>query len=498
MPTSNDEPVITRGMFAGWVAAALLGGLVASGVSRLWPNDPPSVRQTASGSKDSAPGLPTSGSREFTEFFPPLSAVEQRIEKALDEPVSCDFVNTPLTEVVKFFAKSIPVNIGIDTESLTEAGIEINTRITRKANNLRLRSALHWILSPLALTTVIEDDSVKITTVANAQGKLFTRTYPVADLCRIPSEKGVYDVQCLIQLIEEGTSEPWQNTVGMGGVITDLPSTGSMTIRQTANGHREVLDLLRSLRRAQRQDLALLDDATLKRWDEQRASAAAAAIPRPTPVEFVEVIDTRQSDAERRIEQALDKSITVNFQQTPLTEVVEFLGKQLAIHVLLDNESLNSEGIGTDTPISLQLNPITARSLLPLLFRPLQLDFVVEHDVLLVTTYVRSRERLTARTYPVADLIGPTRDFQSLIRALEETTKGPWQNKVGDGGTVCELWETGSLVVQQTRSGHEEVLQVIRSQREALRHNPNSIRQPSSPATPRKKNINGNPGGGYF
>ncbi len=212
-----------------------------------------------------------------------------------------------------------------------------------------------------------------------------------------------------------------------------------------------------------RGNLQLACKQTLKKWDEQRAVAAGSLLKRPAaPVEFLEVIGTMPSEAEQRLEKALDKTVSIGFSNTPLTEVVVVLAKQLSINVVLDNKALAEEGIAPDTSVTLQLQQITARSALELLLRPLGLASGSEHEVLLVTTVAKEKEKLVSRTYPVSDLIGPNENYGSLIQMLESGTSGPWLDRDGEGGNVTELVTTGSLVVRQTASVQRQVLGLLR------------------------------------
>ncbi len=450
------------------VVSSLLGGLIALGLFGLWrfafpgPLNRPEPTATAT-----TAAMPPSGSVEFVEFLPPLSPQEQRIEATLEKSLDCDFTDTPLYDVVPFFAEYASIKMVIDVNALTEEGIAPDTPITRKLDGLRLRSLLHLILTPLQLAAIPKHDVLLVTTLAKAKQHLVTRTYPVSDLCHFPGYEGP-DFQSLIRIIEEETSGPWQTRDGEGGTLTDLEASGSVSVRQTYQVHREILELLRSLRVAQRGNLQLAGKQTLKKWDEQRAVAASSLLKRPAaPAEFLEVIGTMQSEAEQRLEKALDKTVSIGFLNTPLTEVVVVLAKQLSINVVLDNNALTEEGIAPDTSVTLQLQQITARSALELLLRPLGLASVREHEVLLVTTASKEKEKLVNRTYPVSDLIGPNEDYASLRQMLESSTSGPWLDRDGEGGNVTELVTTGSLVVRQTAGVQRQVLGLLRQQREA-------------------------------
>ena len=489
-PSRSEVPIVPA-----LVVSSLLGGLIALGLFSLWRFAMPGAANPPEKSA-AAPAVTLSSSApaEFAEFLPPLTPQEQRIEDTLEKPAECDFQDQPLTDVVAFLAEYASIKMVIDVEALTEEGIATDMPVTRKLSGLKLRSLLNLILTPLQLAVTPRDEVLLVTTLARVKERLFTRTYPVSDLCRVPGAN-VLDFQSLMSLLEQETSGPWNQ--GEGGVMTELASTGSLSIRQTLGVHQQVLELLRSLRAAQKSNLLHASKSELQKWDERRAAAASALLKRPAaPVEFVDVIHAPRSGSERRIESSLDKSLSLSFQNTPLTEVVASFARQISINVVLDNEALTEEGIATDTPVTLQLTQITGRSALELLLRPLQLSAVIDNEVLFVTTAQKEKDKLVSHTYPVSDLIGSSDDYSTLIRMIENSTSGPWMNQ-GEGGTITESSITGSLVVRQTLIVQRQVLNVLRQQREAQKRMPpsriidKSNRRSDRPTQPPS-------GGGFF
>lgn len=451
------------------VVSSVLGALIALGASSLWRLAFPGAMNVPGPTVTATTAAPL-GPVEFVEFLPPLTAQEQRIEAVLEMPSECAFTDTPLNDVVPFFAEYHGIKIVIDAEALIEEGIQPDVPVTLKLDNLRLRSLLHVILEPLLLTAVPIHDVLLVTTWTKSREArfTFTRTYPVSDLCHSPGVD-MPESQSLIRVIVEETSGPWLGSDGSEScTISEQPSVGSLSVRATYPTHREILDLLRSLRGAQRCNLSAAGRDALKTWDEQRAVAAALLLKRPdAPVEFVEVIGTTPSETERRIEKALNKSVTLSFQNVPLRDFTPVLAKELSINVLIDDVALIEEGIAPDAPVTLQLSQITARSALELLLRPLGLSFVIDNEVLLVTTAVKEKEKLVSRTYPVSDLIGPNGNYAALMQMLETSTSGPWLNSDGEGGTMTELATAGSLVVRQTSRVQQQVLNLLRQQRES-------------------------------
>ncbi|MBX9791917.1 MAG: hypothetical protein K2Y37_23590 [Pirellulales bacterium] len=111
-----------------------------------------------------------------------LKPKEKEIMKALDDDTTLDFVETPLTEVVQYLEDLHKIQIELDVAALDEAGAAPDTPITRNLSGISLRSALRLILSEHDLTYIIDNEVLMITTTEEAQNKLVTKVYPVADL----------------------------------------------------------------------------------------------------------------------------------------------------------------------------------------------------------------------------------------------------------------------------------------------------------------------------
>ncbi len=60
-----------------------------------------------------------------------------------------------------------------------------------------------------------------------------------------------------------------------------------------------------------------------------------------------------------------------------------------------------------DQPINLKLSGASFRSVLKLLLEPLQLTYVIEDEVMKITTATKAADKLTTRVYPVGDLVIP-------------------------------------------------------------------------------------------
>ena len=107
---------------------------------------------------------------------------------------------------------------------------------------------------------------------------------------------------------------------------------------------------------------------------------------------------------------ALAEQTSMDFTETRLHEVVDFLQAEHGIHVRIDRRALEDVGIASDTPITFAISNISLRSGLELMLRDLDLTWMVVNDVLLITTPEEAEEVMLVKTYDVADLLLTTPD----------------------------------------------------------------------------------------
>jgi hypothetical protein len=115
----------------------------------------------------------------------------------------------------------------------------------------------------------------------------------------------------------------------------------------------------------------------------------------------------KQGGAEEKIFAALDNPTKLEFIETPLQDVIDFLKDFHGIEIQIDHRALETVGIGSDTPITRALDGITLRSALRLMLKEMDLTYVVRDEVLLITTPEEAESELTTKVYPVADLVLP-------------------------------------------------------------------------------------------
>ncbi|MFP6575210.1 MAG: hypothetical protein VB912_08670 [Pirellulaceae bacterium] len=106
------------------------------------------------------------------------------------------------------------------------------------------------------------------------------------------------------------------------------------------------------------------------------------------------------------IQQSLKKHVDVNFNETPLSVVVDTLGRMTGINVHLDRRGMAAEGVTSDTPVTIALSqPVSLQSALNLILEELRLSYVIRNEVLLITSEQTRDTDVYQEVYNVADLV---------------------------------------------------------------------------------------------
>ena len=379
-------------------------------------------------------------------------AAEKRIRKALAEPTDFAFKETPLQDVVDELADRHAIAIQLDKKALDDVGTGTDTPVTSSLKDVPLQPALRLMLRELDLTFEIRDEVLLITTPEEVEKRLSVKVYPVSDL--MPAGRARRDaLDALVDVITSTVRPDAWDEVGGPGSVTGL-SLGSekvLVFAQTAEVHAGVAGLFRQLR-------AIVESPATGDLPKRRVGTGHP--------------DAR-SASERKIAEALASPTTLEFIETSLEDVVDYLKDLHRIEIQLDKKALDDVGIGAGTPITRNLKGVSLRSGLRLLLRDLDLTYVVQDEVLLITTPEQAECRLDVRLYPVSDLIrrlgGRRPDFDSLVDTITSIAYPDTWDEVGGPGSIAPITvgRAHVLVIAQTADVHQRVAQLLRRLRGA-------------------------------
>jgi hypothetical protein len=378
-----------------------------------------------------------------------LPPAERRIEQALASPTQLEFIETPLQDVVDHLKDFHQIEVQICCKTLDDVGVGSDTPVSTNLKGLSLRSALNLMLSELDLTYVVQNEVLLITTPEDARGRLLTKVYPVAD-CQAM-------IEVIITTIAPGS---WKD--GPGSIAgTSSGNTESLVVTQTYDVHGKIARLLDELPKAIRHEPLVVG----------------------------------QTAAGLKIEQTLARPTEMKFIDTPLQDVVDYLKQRHRIEIQIDTRALDDVGIGQDTPIDKSLKGISLRSALRLILRELDLTYMIDNEVLLITTPEEAESRLHTTIYPVGDLLASgdksafPGDGNTLIDVITTTIQPTTWDEVGGPGSIsgASFGNVEVLVISQAQYVHEEITGLIETLRRLIgRDQPGTVQpatgQPCDPA----------------
>ena len=193
-------------------------------------------------------------------------------------------------------------------------------------------------------------------------------------------------------------------------------------------------------------------------------SIATAETPTDQPAGGVAALNEKArastpAEREARIRAALDAATQVEFIDNPLKEGMEFLADLHSIQILLDENALTQADIAIDEPINQTLNDISLRSALHIMLEPLGLTYVIEDEVLKITTRDAAAKKLQTRIYDVRALERSGLEPEALVRLITSTIDfGNWRD---DGRSPVVETIPGGLLVAQTETVHEKIVELL-------------------------------------
>jgi len=345
---------------------------------------------------------------------------EAAIETALIQPTRWEFVETPLTDALEFLQDIHNIPVGLDRRSLDDVGIGADVPITDRRRQGELATNLDAILDPLDLTWVVQHEVLLITTKQTAEANCEARVYKL--LRQVTFDDLLRDITGNIN------PQSW-DTVGGPGSLCPMPP-GVLVVTQTQAVHRQIEKHYKGI---------------LKR----------ARIPFPATVPGL---------VGPAVAKTLLEPTTIDFIETPLKDIVEFLKGVHDAEITLDVRSLEDVGIATDTPITMHKKGIKLGSALSLMSSDLELVWTADKTGIRITTPEAAGAKIELVHYPINALVqaGHT---DHLIDAITSCVAPASWDDVGGPGSI--RMGRGTLDVRQSFAVHQQVAQLLADLREA-------------------------------
>ena len=149
---------------------------------------------------------------------------------------------------------------------------------------------------------------------------------------------------------------------------------------------------------------------------------------------------------------SLRELTTVEFEETPLQDAVRSLQQLSGINFVIDQRALDEAGIAVDTPVSFSVKQKDLESVLELLLNPLELDWTIQDEVLLIATARSLQRSLNVMVYREDVDV----DADETIEAITQKIAPESWDEVG-GPASIETLPSGVYIVRQSFRAHRQI-----------------------------------------
>ena len=172
----------------------------------------------------------------------------------------------------------------------------------------------------------------------------------------------------------------------------------------------------------------------------------------------------------------------LDFTDTPLEEVVNLLQDEYSIPIQIDIPALDEIGVGGDEPININVHDISLRSALRLMLKQHQLTYIVDDEVLLITTPDEADSRIKVCVYDVRDLVdgnaaSALNELTDVVTSSVSTDS--WTQSGGGRGSV-RSYPPNLLIISQSQGVHGQIQDLLKKMRQ-MRQPPRETEKPSTP-----------------
>jgi len=325
----------------------------------------------------------TKGKRATQPIVPTTpSMVDSRAQLTRRIP-ELEFTKTPLIGFLRFVSDLTTIPITLDTRSLRELGISVDTLINVKRQNATVAEILTAACKPLGLSWVLDEGHL---VVGRPNDQLVERNHDIPDLAKDQASSDLIR-NYVISLVDRKT---WAGQGGKGKIT--VISGKQLQIHQRPATQNKIERLLVLLRRA--------------RGLKPNGDSA-------NPTEVVP-----PSLAKR-----LARPITANYlRQTNLVEILDYIQTKADIRILVDWRSLYQEGLTPQTESKVSAISVPIQQSLEMLFKRFPTGFrVVDKTTIEMTSKLSLQTSRLLGAYEVKDLLDKGPDEKRLMRRIQVT-----------------------------------------------------------------------------
>ncbi|MDF1663602.1 MAG: hypothetical protein P1V97_17665 [Planctomycetota bacterium] len=427
-------------------------------------------RYSKSGDHHPKPQLIPVGSVEIVGI-PPVktnAADQELLATLMDKTSGFRLAGAPFSDFLELFREKSGQNVLVSTEARELIENE-SFEISLDASNISLMSALKLATLGRGLQYRIQGGVIRIESAEERSEPLILHSYDVSELLYLVAKQrhdgsdscasapaccGMEDEEH-----EEGSNLDNADSLCSCGMLSgdiliefiekacvDEDDEGSLEltqgllfVRKSASTHRKIEHMLRALVAGMR---------------TTSFGAEASSVPESNPLSIFEI------ECERRFA----KLINVNFQDTPLSDVLSYVSDISGVHIFV-NPNIDREEI----LVNIKVSKISINQMLNFVARDHQLAMYRAHESLILTNQECHSEynEYLVDLQPVSDL------FESKVEA--EMLDAEYLTEILRNSTGEDNWEDpaaievifGQLFVRQTAPVHKAIRKTLKALRQA-------------------------------
>ena len=158
--------------------------------------------------------------------------------------------------------------------------------------------------------------------------------------------------------------------------------------------------------------------------------------------------------------QALRAVFEYPFYQLGVKKVLAHIESQTNLKFAIDEKALDDIGLGTDSPITIDVTGVSVDSGLALILRPLDLTWTVKKGGVRITTPEAAEAGLELRSYRAHGL-APGGDVSILVNVITSTVAPATWSSVGGPGSIRRGAIAGEIQISQTSQIHVRIAKLI-------------------------------------
>ena len=184
------------------------------------------------------------------------------------------------------------------------------------------------------------------------------------------------------------------------------------------------------------------------------------------PPAWLESDDDEQADRELRelVRMKLRQTVSVQFQATPLRQVLQEVSEMTELPILLDKVELGMAGIDPESPVTLEGQDVSMREFFRRLFKSIEgadvgLAYTVHEGSVEVTSKEAADQNPAIRYYDLAYVLPNDSNLDSVVNAIEQSIEPESWLSQGGANSISNVGSM--LIISCDEPSHQKIERML-------------------------------------